>query len=46
MDIKEFSEKLAEATKELGVDEREALLKMFSSVTQEIEEEEASEVGS
>jgi formate C-acetyltransferase len=44
MDIKEFSEKLAEATKELGVDEREALLKMFSSVTQEIEEEEASGV--
>jgi ABC-type protease/lipase transport system fused ATPase/permease subunit len=29
MDIKEFSEKLAEATKELGVDEREALLGVF-----------------
>ena len=44
MDIKEFSEKLTEATKELSIDEREALLTMFSSVTQEIEQEEASGV--
>ena len=37
MDIKEFSEKLAEATKELGVDEREALLKAKVKATFEIE---------
>lgn len=32
MDIKEFSEKLAEATKELSSEERTALMKMFATV--------------
>lgn len=36
MDIKEFSAKLAEATKELSQDERNALMKMFASVSDEV----------
>ena len=33
MDIREFSEKLAEATKDMSPEEREALKKMFEGVT-------------
>ncbi|AQP53767.1 choline trimethylamine-lyase [Vagococcus penaei] len=40
MDLREFSDKLAEATKELSPEERATLMKMFSSVTKEIEGEE------
>ncbi|MBM7712337.1 choline trimethylamine-lyase [Enterococcus xiangfangensis] len=40
MDIKEFSAKLAEATKELSSDERQALMKMFASVSDDIKEDE------
>lgn len=40
MDIKEFSAKLAEATKELSSDERQALMKMFVSVSDDIKEDE------
>ena len=36
MDIKEFSAKLAEATKELSSEERQALMKMFASVSDEV----------
>ncbi|MGX7012889.1 choline trimethylamine-lyase [Vagococcus silagei] len=39
MDIKEFSSKLEEATKELSPQERSALMKMFSSLSDEIEAE-------
>ncbi|MBO1300603.1 MULTISPECIES: choline trimethylamine-lyase [unclassified Enterococcus] len=37
MDIKEFSVKLAEATKELSVEERQALMKMFATVADHTE---------
>ncbi|MCI0130369.1 MULTISPECIES: choline trimethylamine-lyase [Enterococcaceae] len=36
MDIKEFSAKLAEATKELSTEEQQALMKMFASVSDDI----------
>lgn len=39
MDIKEFSAKLAEATKELSSEERQALMKMFASVSDEVKKE-------
>ena len=35
MDIREFSEKLAEATKNMSEAERQALIKMFESVSVE-----------
>lgn len=37
MDIKEFSAKLAEATKELSAEERQALMKMFATVADHTE---------
>lgn len=37
MDIKEFSVKLAEATKELSAEERQALMKMFATVADHTE---------
>lgn len=40
MDIKEFSAKLAEATKELSSEERQALVKMFASVSDEVKNDE------
>lgn len=40
MDIREFSNKLAEATKNMSQEERTALIKMFESVSQEITKEE------
>ena len=39
MDIKEFSAKLAEATKELSSEERQALMKMFASVSDEVKKD-------
>ena len=39
MDIKEFSAKLAEATKELSSEERTALMKMFASVSDEVKKD-------
>ena len=39
MDIKEFSAKLAEATKELSLEERQALMKMFASVSDEVKKD-------
>lgn len=39
MDINEFSAKLAEATKELSSEERAALMRMFSSVSEDITKE-------
>ena len=39
MDIKEFSAKLAEATKELNPEERQALMKMFASVSDEVKKD-------
>ncbi|HIY91673.1 choline trimethylamine-lyase [Companilactobacillus sp. HBUAS56275] len=36
MDIKDFSAKLSEATKDLSDEERQALVKMFSSVSNEV----------
>lgn len=38
MDIKEFSAKLAEATKELSSEERNALMKMFATVADDVTE--------
>lgn len=40
MDIREFSNKLAEATKNMSPEERASLIKMFESVSQEITKEE------
>lgn len=40
MDIREFSNKLAEATKNMSADERASLIKMFESVSNEITKEE------
>ena len=42
MDIREFSEKLAEATKDMSSEEREALKKMFEGVTSNIAANEAA----
>ena len=42
MDIREFSEKLAEATKDMSFEEREALKKMFEGVTNNIAQKEAA----
>lgn len=39
MDIKEFSAKLTEATKELSSEERQALMKMFASVSDEVKKD-------
>ena len=39
MDIKEFSAKLAEAIKELSSEERQALMKMFASVSDEVKKD-------
>ncbi|MGJ0772935.1 choline trimethylamine-lyase [Enterococcus avium] len=39
MDIKELSAKLAEATKELSSEERQALMKMFASVSDEVKKD-------
>lgn len=39
MDIREFSNKLAEATKSMSAEEREALMKMFEGVSKEIVKE-------
>ena len=36
MDIKEFSAKLAEATKELSPEEQTALMKMFATVSDDL----------
>ncbi|MGL4791588.1 MAG: pyruvate formate lyase family protein, partial [Anaerotignaceae bacterium] len=36
MDIREFSEKLADATKNMTIEERAAIMKMFQSVSKEI----------
>lgn len=41
MDIREFSNKLAEATQNMSPEERASLIKMFESVSQEIGKEEA-----
>ena len=43
MDIREFSNKLAEATKDMSFEEREALKKMFEGVTQNIQQREAGQ---
>ncbi|MBR0597374.1 choline trimethylamine-lyase [Sinanaerobacter chloroacetimidivorans] len=40
MDIREFSNKLAEATKDMSAEERASLIKMFESVSKEITKEE------
>ncbi len=40
MDIREFSNKLAEATQNMSVEERASLIKMFESVSKEITKEE------
>ena len=42
MDIREFSEKLAEATKDMSPEERDALKRMFEGVTSHIAEKEAA----
>lgn len=39
MDIREFSNKLAEATKNMSPEEKASLMKMFESVSQEIGKE-------
>lgn len=41
MDIREFSNKLAEATQNMSVEERASLIKMFESISKEIGSEEA-----
>ena len=41
MDIREFSNKLAEAAKNMTPEEKASLMKMFESVSQEITREEA-----
>jgi len=45
MDIKEFSAKLAEATKELSSEERSALMKMFATVADDTTENSSTSVG-
>lgn len=42
MDIRDFSNKLAEATKNMSEEEREALKNMFEGVTKEIMKNEAA----
>ncbi|MGG5373196.1 choline trimethylamine-lyase [Enterococcus sp. AZ196] len=42
MDIKEFSAKLAEATKELSSEERQALMKMFATVSDEVKKDDVA----
>ncbi|MCG8483714.1 MAG: choline trimethylamine-lyase [Clostridia bacterium] len=42
MDIRDFSNKLAEATKNMSQDERASLIKMFESVSEEIAKEETA----
>ena len=44
MDIREFSNKLAEATKNMSVEERESLKKMFENISMEIEKEDTVQV--
>ncbi len=36
MDIREFSDKIAQATKNMSEDERQSLMKMFETVSDEI----------
>ena len=44
MDIREFSNKLAEATKNMSPEEKASLMKMFESVSQEIGKEDTKEI--
>ncbi len=45
MDIREFSNKLSEATKNMSEEERASLIKMFESVSKEMAKEEAGTAG-